>query len=167
MTSTRLAAFTLGSLLLAAPAVRAACEEPRYHALDFWIGSWDVLSDGEVVAESVIARSAEGCAIVEHYRQRDGYTGTSISFHDPVLHRWRQSWVDTAGAVGEFVGEPGNDVMAFTGETHRPNGTKVMRKMTLTKQPDGTVRQHSLASTDGGKAWKPHYDFIYRKAAGG
>ena len=113
------------------------------------------------------ALAAEGCAIVEHYRQRDGYTGTSISFHDPVLHRWRQSWVDTAGAVGEFVGEPGNDVMAFTGETHRPNGTKVMRKMTLTKQPDGTVRQHSLASTDGGKTWKPHYDFIYRKAAGG
>jgi hypothetical protein len=161
------AAIVWGAFVLAAAAgARAECELPKYHALDFWIGSWDVLSDGQVVASSTIERSSEGCAIVERYRQSDGYSGTSLSFHDPLLHRWRQSWVDTNGGVGEFVGEPGDDRMAFTGETHRPDGTKVLRKMTLTKQPDGAVRQQSLASTDGGKTWKPHYDFFYRKAAG-
>ena len=35
--------------------------------------------------------------------------------------------------------------------------------MTLALQPDGTVRQHSLASSDGGATWKPHYELIYRR----
>jgi hypothetical protein len=153
-------AWVLASALNA----QAACEAGEHHQLDFWLGTWDVTSGGETVAESTIARSAEGCAIVERYRQRDGYSGTSLNFHDPALHRWRQSWVDTTGAVGEFTGEPSTDTMAFTGETHRPDGTRVMRKMTLSKLPDATVRQHSLASTDGGKTWKPHYDFVYRRA---
>ncbi len=160
------AAFAWVVLGLAAAAnAHAACEAAEHHQLDFWIGTWDVLSDGEVVASSTIARSAEGCAVIERYRQRDGYSGTSINFRDPGLRRWRQSWVDTGGGVGEFVGDPAPDAMAFTGETHRPDGTKVLRRMTLTKRPDGTVRQRSLASTDGGQTWKPHYDFVYRKAA--
>jgi len=160
------AASACAALLLASAAnAFAACEAAEHRQLDFWIGTWDVLSGGEAVASSTIERSAEGCAVIERYRQRDGYSGTSINFHDPALKRWRQSWVDTGGGVGEFSGEAGPGVMAFTGETHRPDGTKVMRRMTLTRLADGTVRQHSLASTDGGKTWKPHYDFIYRKAA--
>jgi hypothetical protein len=146
---------------------RAGCEAPQHHALDFWLGHWEVVSDGKIVADSRIERSAEGCAIVEHYRERDGFTGTSLSFHDPLLRRWRQSWTDSLGGVGEFTGEASPGVMAFTGETHRPNGTRVMRRMTLSRRPDGSVRQHSLASVDGGGTWKPHYDFIYRRPGAG
>jgi len=146
---------------------RAACEAPEHHALDFWLGSWEVLSEGEVVAESRIERSAEGCAIVERYRERDGFTGTSLNFHDPRLRRWRQSWIDSRGGVGEFTGKPGEGVMAFSGETHRPDGTRVLRRMTLSRRPDGSVRQHSLASFDGGATWRPHYDYIYRRPASG
>src|SRR5690348_17605264 len=156
------------SILLAMPVpARGACEAPAHHALDFWLGSWEVLSDGEVVAESRIEGSPEGCAIVEHYRQRDGFSGTSLSFHDPLLRRWRQSWIDSLGGVGEFTGEAREGVMAFVGETHRPDGTRVLRRMTLSRRPDGTVRQHSLASLDGGATWKPHYDFIYRRPGSG
>lgn len=157
-----IAAAVLAALAIATPA-HAACEAPEHHALDFWLGEWEVTSDGEVVAESRIERSPEGCAIVEHYRERDGYTGTSLNFHDPLLHRWRQSWSDSLGGVGEFAGEASPGVMAFTGETHRPNATRVMRRMTLSRRPDGSVRQHSLASVDGGATWKPHYDYVYRR----
>ena len=78
----------------------AACDAPEQHQLDFWLGRWEALDQGKVVAESVIERSAEGCAVVEHYRQADG--------------------------------------------------KRIQRRMTLALQPDGTVRQHSLASSDGG-----------------
>ena len=149
--------------LALAGTARAACEAPEHHRLDFWLGRWEVRDGDQVVAESVIERSREGCAVIEHYRERDGYSGTSINFSDPVLHRWRQSWDDTTGSVGEFVGEPGEGSMAFTGETHRADGKRILRRMTLTKLPDGRVRQHSLASTDGGATWKPHYDYIYRR----
>jgi hypothetical protein len=144
---------------------RAACDAPEHHRLDFWLGRWEVMSGEEKVAESVIERSPEACAIAEHYRQKDGYTGTSHSFYDAALKKWRQTWIDSSGAVGEFVGDAGEREMAFTGETHRTNGGRVMRRMTLTAQTGGSVRQHSLASTDEGVTWKPHYDFIYRRAA--
>lgn len=118
----------------------AACEAPGHHRLDFWLGKWGVRDGNEVAAESSIERSPEGCAVIERYRQRDGYSGTSINFHDPLLHRWRQSWVDTACGVGEFTGEPGEGEMRFPGETRRPDGTRVLRRMTLTRLPDGSVR---------------------------
>ena len=156
--------LAIPAALLACAAAHAACEAPGHHQLDFWLGRWEVWSDGEKVAESRIERSPEGCAIVEHYRQPDGFTGTSLNFRDPMLHRWRQSWTDSMGGVGEFTGTAAEGEMAFTGETHRPDGTRVMRRMTLTRLADGSVRQLSLASTDGGVTWKPHYDFVYRAA---
>jgi len=143
----------------------AACEAPEHHALDFWLGEWEVRSGDEVVAQSRIERSAEACAIAEHYRQKDGYTGTSHSFYDGTLHKWRQTWIDSTGSVGEFTAEPRPGEMPFVGETHRPDGRRILRRMTLGLQRDGSVRQHSLASTDDGATWKPHYDFTYRRVA--
>ena len=157
----------IAATLLACTAAHAACEAPEHHQLDFWLGRWEVWSDGRKVAESRIERSSEGCAILERYRQPDGFTGTSLNFRDPLLQRWRQSWTDSMGGVGEFTGAAAEGGMAFTGETHRPDGTRVMRRMTLSRLPDGSVRQHSLASTDGGLTWKPHYDFLYRAAPPG
>jgi hypothetical protein len=101
----------------------------------------------------------QGCVIRETYTQKDGYTGTSLSFHDPVLGKWRQTWVDSTGSVGEFSGELTDGARRFTGETHRADGARILRKMTLSKK-GGNVRQVSEASRDG-VSWKPHYDFVY------
>lgn len=151
------------AVAFAARAAAGECDDAAHRGLDFWLGRWEVVSEGETIAESVIERAADACAIVEHYRQRDGYTGTSINFYDPVLGRWRQTWIDSKGSAGEFVGEPGENSMSFTGETHRSDGRRVQRKMRLSLEGDGTIRQHSLASFDG-RQWKEHYDFRYRKA---
>lgn len=159
--------LAIAAALLACTGARAACEAPEHRQLDFWLGRWEVWSGGEKVAESRIERSDAGCAIVERYRQADGYTGTSLNFRDPALRRWRQSWADSLGGVGEFTGIAAEAEMAFTGETHRPDGTRVLRRMTLSRRADGSVRQLSLASTDGGVTWKPHYDFVYRPAPAG
>ena len=143
---------------LAAP--RASCAAPAQRELDFWLGDWDVRNGDETVATSRIERDALACVIRETYVQRDGYSGTSLSFHDPLLKRWRQTWVDSTGSVGEFVGEFSEGAMRFTGETHRADGMRIQRKMRLA--PDaGKVRQVSEASRDAGKTWAPHYDFTY------
>ena len=69
------------------------------------------MRDGnEAVATSRIERVAQGCVIRETYTQKDGYAGTSLSFHDPTLGKWRQTWVDSTGSVGEFSGEAGDGV---------------------------------------------------------
>jgi hypothetical protein len=123
-----------------------ACSDAARHALDFWLGEWTVRSGDEVVATSRIERSPLGCAIVESYRQNDGFSGTSLSFYDAALKRWRQTWVDSTGAVGEFVGEASRDSVQFTGETHRADGTRIHRRMGLVAE-DGGARQTSWAFT--------------------
>ena len=44
------------------------------------------------------------------------------------------------------------------------SGTK-WRRMTFTKNADGTVRQHGETSADRGRTWSNEYDFTYRRRA--
>ena len=148
---------------LAAPAIAhaAACDAPEHRQFDFWVGQWDVTDKGKVVATSRIERFADGCGILENYTQNDGYSGKSINFYDGALKRWRQQWVDSVGNSSEWVGELRGGAMRFDGEAHRADGVKVTRNMTFTPLADGSVRQASDRSLDGGKTWLPGYDFVY------
>lgn len=143
--------------LMAAAAIAANCASHR--ELDFWLGTWEAHEGNEVVATSTIELAADGCTVRETYRQKDGYTGTSLTFRDPVLKKWRQTWVDSRGSVGEFSGDFADGKLQFTGETHTAEGVTVHRRMSLA--PEGrNVRQVSFASRDGA-AWKPHYEILY------
>ena len=153
-------ALAVVALLVANAAAAAPCSTPEQRQLDFWVGAWEVRAESEAVATSVIERAVNDCVIRETYTQKDGYSGTSLSFYDSALKRWRQTWVDSTGAVGEFVGEYTEGAMRFTGETHRADGTRIQRRMQLS--PEGAnVRQISHASRDGGATWAPHYAFTY------
>jgi hypothetical protein len=56
-------------------------------------------------------------------------------------------------------------VMTITGNW--PNfvapGEDALVRMHYQKQPNGEVRQWAEASADGGKTWKPAFDFLYRR----
>ncbi|HLX24831.1 MAG TPA: hypothetical protein VKR38_15900 [Usitatibacter sp.] len=145
------------TILLAAAAITANCAPPR--ELDFWLGTWEVREGDKAIATSTIELASDGCVIRETYRENDGYNGTSLTFRDPVLKKWRQTWVDSRGAVGEFAGELTEGKLQFSGETHTPEGVRVYRRMSLA--PEGrNVRQVSFASRDGTN-WKPHYEYLY------
>jgi hypothetical protein len=148
------------AVLLASTAAYCACDAPEHRALDFWLGDWIVKDAGRAVARSRIERGPGGCGIVEHYRQDDGYEGTSLSFYDGALRRWRQTWIDSTGAVGEFSGVPSAGALEFSGETHRADGTRIQRRMTLVREAQGGVRQTSFAGREGA-ALKPHYELHY------
>ncbi len=135
--------------------------KPEYKQFDFWVGEWDVTDHGKKIATSSIQRIVGDCIIFENYFQLDGYTGKSFSFFDAVLGKWRQTWVDSAGNVGEFVGEYSESAMRFEGETHRADGQKILRRMTLSKLAANSVRQYSERSLDGGKTWDANYDLVY------
>ena len=144
---------------LALAAAVTACSAPVDRELDFWIGHWQVVEKGEVMATSVIEPVSGGCAIRETYQQKDGYHGMSLSFHDPVLGQWRQTWIDSTGSVGEFHGAFSEGAMRFEGETHTANGKRVYRKMSLERDGAG-ILQKSLKSMDGA-TWAPHYEIRY------
>ncbi|HKQ50774.1 MAG TPA: hypothetical protein VJT74_00295 [Pyrinomonadaceae bacterium] len=135
--------------------------KPEYRQFDFWVGEWDVTDKGQKMATSSIQRIVNDCIIFENYFQADGYTGKSFSFFDGALGKWRQTWVDSAGNVGEFLGQYKENAMRFEGETHRADGQKILRRMTLFNLGADRVRQYSERSLDGGKTWESNYDFIY------
>lgn len=104
--------------------------------------------------------STGGCIIHESYVQADGYSGMSLNFFDPLLRRWRQTWVDSAGNVSEFSGQYLDGAMRFEGESHRAGGRRVLRRLTLFNIGNGEIRQFSEHSSDG-KTWSVGYDFRY------
>jgi hypothetical protein len=133
----------------------------EHRQFDFWVGEWDVMNKDKKIATSSIQRIVSDCIIFENYSQQDGYTGKSFNFYDAALGKWRQTWVDRMGSVSEFVGEVKDNAMRFEGETHRRDGVKVLRRMTLFNLGAERVRQYSERSLDGGKTWSVAYDFTY------
>jgi len=91
--------------------------------------------------------------------------GGSLSSFDAKDKLWRQTWIDSAGSRAEFEGGFSKGVMSITGNWANFNGPgqDALVRMNYSIQPDGQVRQWGEASTDGGKTWKPSFDFLYRR----
>jgi hypothetical protein len=163
---------SLIALLLAAAAPQATpppsppkvdCSDADHHALDFWIGDWDVYPAGssQRVAHSKIEKIV-GCAISETFDQSTGpngkpltYKGRSISAYVPADKGWRQYYVDSGGTAAALTGNITGGDMIFL-STNGP----VTNRMTL-KPKGSAVSQRGEFSTDNGKTWQLAYDFTY------
>jgi hypothetical protein len=81
MATTRAARTVLAALLLTA-AVRASAscgDEPRPHALDFWLGHYDVTAGGEPSGKNEFDAILDGRAIIEHWRDMQGNAGRRVN----------------------------------------------------------------------------------------
>ncbi|HEX7692858.1 MAG TPA: hypothetical protein VF409_00100 [Sphingomonas sp.] len=144
------------------------CSDADHTAFDFWIGDWDVYATGSstIVAHSRIEKIV-GCAISETFDQFTGpgnkpidYHGRSISAYVPADRNWRQYYVDSGGSASTLTGNVVDGAMVLVSK----NGP-VTNRMTVKRNPDGSVDQRGEFSTDDGKTWSPGYDFTYRRSA--
>jgi hypothetical protein len=147
----------------AAPA-KTPCTGPEYHQLDFWIGQWNVYEKdtGKKSSTSRIESVMGGCGIAEHYEEpgdpNGPYSGTSYSSYDRKAGKWHQMYIDTNGNVEWFTGAlDGSDLVMDA----PANGA--ITRMTYRQLPDGSVEQIGTVSANFGRAWKPRYDYIYKK----
>lgn len=147
----------------AAPNAAAACAATEHHQFDFWVGKWDVYPTGKdrLVAHSLIESVYNGCGIRENWMPLNNQPGGSLSIYVPDQKRWEQFWIDSSGSRAAFTGGWTGSAMVIQGKWGGPTV-----RMTYTKNADGSVRQFGEQSTDGGKSWKPSFDFTYRSAAG-
>ena len=141
-----------------------AAEPGAHHELDSWLGDWDVFdSAGHLVGTNRIERVLDGAALIEHWRDADGSEGKSWFYFYPPERRWKQVWV-TPGFVKEKAQvEAPAESIRFRGEIHARNGRTLLDQTTLTRQPDGSVRQVIEQSADGGRNWQIGFDAIYRR----
>ena len=131
-------------LLLAA----LACNGPESKRLDFWLGEWDVASPaGKREGFNRITRAQDGCAVREEWTDADGSTGESLFWFDAAAKKWKQVWVASGGQVKEKAEQPFEGGVRFEGAIDRT---------TLTRLPDGKVRQLIERPSDGAK-WEGIY----------
>jgi hypothetical protein len=144
------------------------CDTPESHQFDFWVGHWQVFPTAQPqhhVADSLIEKLYDGCAIRENWKPLKAGDGGSLSSYLPDLKQWRQSWIDVTGQWVDYRGAWNGTAMVLTGATPQPGHPNQITRMTYTVQADGAVRQLGEVSDDQGKTWSPGFDFLYRKAA--
>lgn len=131
---------------------------------DFWVGEWDVQSNGTTVGTNVIQRIEEGCGILENWKGQGGLSGKGINFFNPTLGTWRQTYVSSNAVIWEMTGEYKDGAMRYTGQVFSPTGTKMTRVTFYNLEP-GRVRHTEDHSTDGGKTWSNVWDVMYIRKA--
>ena len=148
-----------------------ACDDAEtYHALDFWVGTWDVYVESQRVGRNRIEKVLDGCAVMEHWSARDGGDGKSLFFVD-YDNRWVQVWISefarTPGGVKEkvMVDDPPEGAVRFQGVVRHLTAGEWLDRTTLTPREDGTVHQLIEVSEDRGLTWNPTFDAVYRPVA--
>jgi hypothetical protein len=139
------------------------CDTPDHRRFDFWVGDWDVTSDGQPVGTNLITLEEAGCVVHEHWTGTEGGTGQSFNFYDRADRRWHQWWVSNSGQVLDLAGTFADSTLTLRGERRRPNGSTIMHRLAFRANPDGSVRQLWETSKDGGSTWEIAFDGLYRK----
>ncbi len=105
----------LAAAPLAAQADRA-CDGEDHRALDFQLGEWRLVSDGEVVGRSRVEKLEEGCLIAEIWSFVDGRAGRTYSFLDRAAGVWRRFSVSNRGVVVKSAGTVDGGALLLRGE---------------------------------------------------
>ena len=172
MGTIRAASALAAVLCVVEPAFSACGSEPRLHALDFWLGTWSVSSNGETVGTDVVESILDGCAVLERWTDALGGKGVGLFWFDPVAHVWKQVWV-TDDALQPFGTKEKSEVREFTTDSRvqfagrhaaGTSGGTVLDRTTLTRLESGAVHQRIEISGDDGRTWETVFDADYRPA---
>ena len=139
------------------PAPPPACLSAEYRQFDFWVGTWDVFQpNGQKAGENRIEPISGGCALLENWSGRGGFTGKSLNIYDSTDKRWHQTWVDSSGALLMISGNLVDKRMVLGAQA-----SDAHQRITWTPNDDGSVRQFWESSADGGKTWTVLFDGKY------
>jgi hypothetical protein len=142
------------------------CDTPDHRRFDFWVGDWDVTSEGQPAGTNLVTLEEDGCVVHEHWTGAEGGTGQSLNFYDRQDGRWHQVWVANSGNVLDLVGSYANGTLSYRGERRKPDGSTVLHRLSFHLNADGTVRQLWETSSDRGSTWHTVFDGLYRRKQG-
>ena len=149
------------------PVTTKLCSSPEYQQFDFWIGDWNVTSDGQVAGTNSIHPVHNGCALQENWQGAGagGISGTSFNIYDQATGRWHQTWVDDSGTLLLLDGGLIDGVMVLSGQRPARDGNGMTQhRISWTPNPDGSVRHLWEASKDEGGSWTVLFDGLYVEA---
>jgi tetratricopeptide (TPR) repeat protein len=145
--------------------LKPCADTPENRQFDFWVGEWNVetTQGGVPAGQSKIELILGDCVVQENWQSNGNpYSGKSYNMYNVALKRWEQYWVDNSAGNIFFYGGWKDGVMDYwTDEIPQPSGPPLKRHLQFFKLAPDKVRQFSQGSTDGGKTWRPEYDFTY------
>lgn len=145
--------------------LKPCADTPENRQFDFWVGEWNVetTQGGVPAGQSKIELILGDCVVQENWQSNGNpYSGKSYNMYNSALKRWEQYWVDNSAGNIFFYGGLKDGVMDYwTDEIPQPSGPPLKRHLQFFKLGPDKVRQFSQGSTDGGKTWRPEYDFTY------
>lgn len=132
----------------------APCENKGVHnALDFAVGSWDIVVNGDAVAWIILEKDGRNCLIREQYGVPiNGQTGAGIDYWDEGDNIWRRILVTSVGTIETFEGFQVGERFIWNGREERLNGETVLERVEMWAEGDN-VRNDIYQSTDGGITW--------------
>ena len=148
------------------PAPAKLCDSMEYRQFDFWMGDWNVTSNGQAAGTNSVHSIHNGCALQENWQGAGpgGISGTSFNLYDKATGRWHQTWVDSSGTLLLLDGGWVDGAMVLSGKRPARDGSgEVTHRISWTPNPDGSVRQLWEASRDDGKNWTVLFDGQYTK----
>jgi len=144
--------------------VAAQCSDAeKAHQFDFWVGEWEVFSDGKLAGSNSIRPILDGCVLQEMWSGAQGSAGSSLNFYNPQTDKWHQFWVWRNGTTLNLAGGLENGRMVLQGDSKSRTGEAMRNRITWTDNPDGTVRQFWEVSKDQGETWQTAFDGLYKK----
>lgn len=138
------------------------CTNEHTREFDFWIGDWDVFEkDGNLAGTNLITPLYAGCALHESWKAQT-MQGQSFNRYDVARGLWHQTWIDSTGGLLVIEGTFLNGVMTLSDASlpGKKDPGKI-NEIAWTTLPEGAVRQHWRASTDGGANWTTVFDGKY------
>lgn len=147
-------------------AAGSSCNSSEYRQFDFWIGDWNVSSEGQAAGRNTIHAIQGGCALQENWQGagEGGISGTSFNIYDQSTEKWHQTWVDSSGLLLQLDGGLSDGVMVLGGRRPGRDGSStVLHRISWTPNNDGSVRQLWEASKDDGGNWNVLFDGLYTR----
>jgi hypothetical protein len=142
----------------------ASADDPRAAQFDFWLGDWDVSSDGKPAATNTITREYDGAVIVERFvgTAETNLDGMSVSVFNRNTGKWHQTWVDDKGGYLDFVGEFKDGKMILTRRTTLQGKDVVQRMVWFNIAPDSFDWTWER-SDDDGATWTTVWPLRYQR----
>lgn len=147
----------------AAQATAQCSDAVKAHEFDFWIGEWEVYSDGQLAGTNSIRPILDGCVLQELWSGAQGSAGSSLNFYNPQTANWQQFWVWRNGTTLDLAGTFEDGRMVLQGDSVSRDGEALRNRITWTPKSDGTVRQLWEISKDQGMSWQTAFDGLYKK----
>ncbi len=141
-------AFLAG--LPAAALSDGACEvEESHRALDFLLGEWRLVSDGQAVGRSRVEKLEDGCLIAETWEFADDRSGRTYTSFDAAAGVWRRFSVSNEGVVTRSSGGVDQGALLLRGERTTARGEVLRWRERLVPEADGRIARLAGYSTAG------------------